>query len=675
MASKQNGSTTKDGLVFGFDTGDIYNSYLGRPTNNTGYNETLYNYNNVGGSVTTALTQTSETYRGAPIWKQTLTPLDSSGVSWLSNANNPGLGVVLYGGASGGGLANRYTGHSIFFKPTVPMSSVPIFLHYSNIGGWQSCCDQPEDMGDGWYRARVLWYDTTTRSDGKYWAINPLSASLNVPITIYWAGPFKEDLNSTTLSQYVYGTRSVTQGLKDLTGNHSLDLTNVTFNTNTNPQIYFDGTNDYINIPSSSAFDTQTVTVEVIVKPYAISQNGFWFEKGAVNTQYSLFMEGSSIVWRQAGNSQYSGSGNMTVNRWNHVVGTFKTGERRTYINGGCGVSDGLSYTMNTNQGNQFIGSYNSGGYYYNGEIAIVKVYNRVLSDEEIYKNYLHYKTRFNVPEIGINDLGNTSTSAATSAQLLYDMGYRTDGVYWLKPTSGATPFQVYIDFNSVGAPWVHVGTIVDKDEPSNNSTDHPWGYPLNPTQSTGIWEDSSTLNTGSGPTFESDYKNLGWSTIPFSQIMIKDDGDGKRNLLYTNEGEIKSNNSSLATWFGSLKWGALGSDGSSSAYATNRVRAVNITNFGVNDPVLQSSSKSKLLFKYGEADGQQDGNKDRSMVSWHRHNAGDGVDGPTGLGCFTNRGGTIDYRDIVPGASYPANQDYPPSSIGGEYKYSIWIK
>ena len=676
MSAKQNGSTSKNGLVFGFDTGDIYNSYLGRPTDNLAYPGTaLYNYNNVGGSVTTDLVQTSETYKGTPIFKQTLTPLDGSGVSWLSNGNNPGLGVVVYGNGSGGGTANRYTGFSIFFKPTVPMHSTPIYLSYSNIGGWQCYSCPPEDMGDGWFRARVLWYNTVTQSDGKYWAINPLSASLNVPITIYWAGPFKEDLNSTAISQYTTGTRSATQGLKDLTGNHSLNLSNVTFNSDTNPQIYFDGTNDFINIPSSNLFDTQTVTVEVLVKPYATSQNGFWFEKGAVNTQYSLFIEGSNIVWRQAANSQYSGSGNMTVNRWNHVVGTFKTGERRTYINGGCSVSDGLSYTMNTNQGNQFIGSYNSGGYHYNGEIAIVKVYNRVLSDEEIYKNYLHYKTRFDVPEIGINELGNTSTSAATSAQLLYDMGYRTDGVYWLKPTSGATPFQAYIDFNSIGAPWVHIGSIVDKDESSNNSSNHPWGYPLNPTQSTGIWEDSTTLNVGSGPIFDSDYKNLGWSTIPFSQIMIKDDGDSKRNLLYTNEGEIKSNNSSLATWFGSLKWGALGSDGSSSAYATNRVRAINITNFGVNDPVLQSSSKSKLLFKYGEADGQQDGNKDRSMISWHRHNAGDGVDGPTGLGCFTNRGGTIDYRDIVPGESYPANQDFPPANINDVYQYSIWIK
>ena len=67
MATRQNGRTIKDGLVFGFDTGDTYNSYLGRPTDNISYNIGLGNYNNVPGSVTTNLIQTSDTYKGAPI--------------------------------------------------------------------------------------------------------------------------------------------------------------------------------------------------------------------------------------------------------------------------------------------------------------------------------------------------------------------------------------------------------------------------------------------------------------------------------------------------------------------------------------------------------------------------------------------------------------------------------
>jgi hypothetical protein len=389
--------TATNGLVFAFDTGDTRNSFLGRPTTNLMEGYGLSNYNNVPGSVTTTLSQTSDSYRGTPIWIQTLTPLDGSGVSWLSNGNNPGLGVVTSGG---GGLANRYTGHSIFYKPTVPMHSVPIFLAYSNIGGWQCNTCPPEDMGDGWFRAKVLWYDTTTRSDGKYWAINPLSATLNTPITIYWAGPFKEDLNSQYISQYTPTSRSNTQSLLALAGGNSMSVADVSFNSNL--QMTFDGTNDYINIPSSNVFDTQTVTVEVVVKPYATSQNGFWFEKGAVNTQYSLFMEGGNIVWRTAFggtyDSLYFGSGNMTANAWNYVVGTYTAGDKRVYLNTTLMNSNSLNVTLNTNQGNQYIGSYNSNGYFYNGEIAVVKVYNRVLTPGEIKQNYGHYKTRFNLP-------------------------------------------------------------------------------------------------------------------------------------------------------------------------------------------------------------------------------------------------------------------------------------
>ena len=388
--------TATNGLVFAFDTGDTRNSFLGRPTTNLMSGYGLSNYNNVPGSVTTNLTQTSDSYRGAPIWIQTLTPLDGSGVSWLSNGNNPGLGVVSSGG---GGLANRYTGHSIFFKPTVPMNSSPIFTYYSNIGGWQSCCDY-EDMGDGWFRAKVLWYDTTTRSDGKYWAINPLSATLNTPITIYWAGPFKEDLNSQYISQYTPTSRSNTESLLDLAGGNSMSVADVSFNSNL--QITFDGTNDNINIPSSNVFDTQTVTVEVVVKPATTFQLGFWFEKGIVNSQYSLFMENSNIVWRTAygGNydSLYFGSSNMTANAWNYVVGTYTAGDKRVYLNTNLMNNNNLNVTLNTNQGNQYIGSYNPNGYFYNGEIAVVKVYNRVLTPGEIKQNYGHYKSRFNLP-------------------------------------------------------------------------------------------------------------------------------------------------------------------------------------------------------------------------------------------------------------------------------------
>lgn len=689
MASRLNGRTLKNDLIFHFDVGDIYNSYLGRPTTNL-LGDGMSNYNNVGGSVTTNLTLNGDYYRGAPVYKQVLTPLDGSGVSWLTAANNPGLGVVTGGG---GGIANRYTGHSIFFKPTVPMHSTPIYLHYSNIGGWQSCCTQPEDMGDGWFRAYVLWYDTVTRSDGKYWAINPATASLNVPITIYWAGPFKEDLNSTTVSQYVYSSRSQTQGLKDLTGVHSLDLSNVTFSTDIRPKIQFDGSDDYINLPISAVPTGNEITIEIVSSwSGGLQANSIIAGGVSSNQDLSLHLPWSdgNVYW-DAGrpfNRIYKGvNSSADYVGYHHWVVTKNavSGRMAIYLDGtlwhyGLGQTSQLP---SLNGGTASIGRYDNGsfrGYYYRGEIPVLKIYNRELNPEQIHKNYLLYKDRFGIRNVksltSINNIGQPGYPA-TNAKLLMEHGITTNGTYFFQPTGAATEFSAFVEFDSNGGdPWVHVGTITDENETSNNSTNHFWSGGMNQAQPCSPWDDESTKNAGTPSPFTTDYKNMGWSLFPFKQIMIKDSGASQRKLFYTNEGQIKSSNSSLKAWFASLKWDALGSDSSSSAFGGKRVMALDITNYGVNDPVLQSSSKSKMLFKYGEKDGAQDGNKDRTMICWHRHDAGDPVDCPTGLGCFTNRGGTIDFRDIVPGSVYPGNQDFPPSSNGGgSYYYSIWIR
>jgi hypothetical protein len=386
--------TATNGLVFAFDTGDTRNSFLGRPTTNLIEGYGLSNYNNVGGSVTTNLTQTSDSYRGAPIWIQTLTPLDGSGVSWLSNGNNPGLGVVTSGG---GGLANRYTGHSIFFKPTVPMNSSPIFTHYSNIGGWQTCCNY-EDMGDGWFRAKVIWYDTTTRSDGKYWAINPLSATLNTPITIYWAGPFKEDLNSQYISQYTPTSRSNTQSLLDLSGNSTLTVAEVSFDSNV--EIAFDGTTDYIDTtktPSQLGMYDASYTAEAVCYPTLLTSDRCLF-----GTDQTAYRQGLHLTLRSG--QIYMGhfaadyaAGYADINAWNHIVYRYdaSTSTASIFKNGVLQGSGGIASFIGTT--NVFIGREFSNPCFV-GNIDVAKIYNRALTVGEILQNYNHYKTRFNLP-------------------------------------------------------------------------------------------------------------------------------------------------------------------------------------------------------------------------------------------------------------------------------------
>ena len=397
------GKTVTSGSVFAFDTGDTRNSYSGRPTVNVSAGLGLNNYNNVPGNVSTSITTTGETYKGAAVYVQTITPLDATGVSYLTNGNNPGIGVY-HGG--GGGTGGQYSGHTIFFKPVGPMHSSPIFTHYSNIGGWQSSTNY-EDMGDGWFRAKVLWYSASTLSDQKFWAINPSGATANVPITIYWAGPFKENLNSTTISQFVEGTRSATQGLLPLVGNSSLDLSNVSFDSNA--QITFDATNDRIvPSPASNFGITNQFTIEVLCRPTSEVNGMFNFlgpngsDRGIMahwpwSSDYGYFdltnTSGGFYRWYKAGAGilnvkalyqfRLDTSGNVSVRQNGQIM--VPTG---TDVFSG-NVSLGTSTT---------IGAFSTaGGLAWGGDMYVFKVYNRALTEGEMRQNYLHYKTRFNL--------------------------------------------------------------------------------------------------------------------------------------------------------------------------------------------------------------------------------------------------------------------------------------
>lgn len=377
-----------NGLVFAYDTGDTYNSYLGRPTTNLLANAGMSTYNNVPGNVSSNLYSTSETYRGATVWRQDLTAADGSGAYYLSNGNNPGIGVVTGGG---GGSANTYTGHSIYFKPTVPMFGNPIYTNYSNIAGWQSSTNY-ETIGDGWFRAYVLWYDTVTRSDGKYWAINPLSTSIGQTVTIYWAGPFKESLNSTSISQFVNGTRSSTQGLVDLSGRGTSITLNTSYTTPAvNPQITFDATDDFIdtNFPAQTIAN---VTMEAVVYDTRNNSGYRAIIQNNVNSDDALYIYPNNTLgfWPCGG-----GSLAVPANQWNHVAVTYNGSSFTYYVNG-------VSQTVNSSCADimdfQFlrIGAWGAGdGERWGGQIAVAKVYNRALTTAEVRDNYFHYKTRF----------------------------------------------------------------------------------------------------------------------------------------------------------------------------------------------------------------------------------------------------------------------------------------
>ena len=78
------------------------------------------------------------------------------------------------------------------------------------------------------------------------------------------------------------------------------------------------------------------------------------------------------------------------------------------------------------------------------------------------------------------------------------------------------------------------------------------------------------------------------------------------------------------------------------------------------------SGSDRVLGFKWGERNGVQDGNKDRTMITTNFANGNNHhVDSPTGLGGFTSYGSSENYEDVNecqgdgPDQCSNANQNY----------------
>jgi hypothetical protein len=190
-------------------------------------------------------------------------------------------------------------------------------------------------------------------------------------------------------------------------GNNGTLENGVGYNSSNGGSLTFDGGNDYARIPNNGSLDTQTPSVEVWIKTNATAQYGFWFEKGSVNRQYSLFQDGGAILWRQRladntlTNLSITTSNFINTSNWYQVVGTFVSGSRRLYINGVQVNSDTLSGTIATHSDGASIGAYGgyfgSKSYYYNGNLAVCRVYNKALSASEIQQNFNATRSRFGI--------------------------------------------------------------------------------------------------------------------------------------------------------------------------------------------------------------------------------------------------------------------------------------
>jgi hypothetical protein len=378
-------------LVFAYDTGDVKNSYIGEPTTNLVSNKIVGDYGNAPGSSTTTISPDGTNNATIPI----------------PDAIADRYEKAITGGTYSTGTQLTYSWH--YKQLSTHAGSTPNELGGLYIAGLENCTlvgskTKVADLSNDWTR----WQATFQITDGSLVTRIRLYFGYVIGIGGSSAAYYGHQLEQKShVTPFTTSTRSATQGLLPLVGNSTIDLTNVSFNSNA--QMVFDGTNDYVDCGAIQPFDlsARNVTWEAVVKFNNTSgaeaimtrwnnSTGevWWFGRYDTTKIHVAFRIGGGYYG-------YYSDGNIgTSAGYYHVAVTLNSTVLSYYINGVLDSTDTVTAGTWTSDPdpNLLIGAQNQGAASnLNGEIPVAKIYNRALTTQEVRQNYQQYKTRFNL--------------------------------------------------------------------------------------------------------------------------------------------------------------------------------------------------------------------------------------------------------------------------------------
>lgn len=403
--------TNNSGLVFYFDAKEP-KSYVGEPTTNiwsVQIGASINNYNSWGtpnagtASITSTVVTNYGSWNGNRIWLVSVGSgtLVSYG-SWRLCVDQPTAGsaysstrrlaakirmltgsITNIGLHSGGGTG----GHNASDFTSILEKNVP--LDCSIKDGWTQMLS---DAG---------WSSTTVAHCVGVGLNNSGPYSFLVTEPMYYP--------SNRLVNFTPTSRSNAQGLLDLVGGSTIDLTNASFDGNSN--ILF-ASNKVITATMTNLRPTSQITQEC------------WFSTTSniaqvfIGAQYGSSSNNSYAVWMDGANSlaagvNIGGSFNystqaytITTNQYYHFVHTYDGSTQAMYMNGvlvkSFATSGTITYDATNNTllaiGNDWNSGYNSGASIgVIGYLPVVRIYNRALSAAEILNNFNSQRSRYNV--------------------------------------------------------------------------------------------------------------------------------------------------------------------------------------------------------------------------------------------------------------------------------------
>lgn len=174
-----------------------------------------------------------------------------------------------------------------------------------------------------------------------------------------------------------------------------------TFNSSNGGSLVFDGTDDYTIFPSIN-MSNQTVSFCAFVKPTGFgvgSTVNSIVRKGDANPNDYIFCIRDSYLGMDI---EYSNDATISIGNtlltnglWYHLAGTWDGVTIRFYVNGNPDGEVSRSTTISDDGRSTYVGGRTGSIDVFNGNIAVVQMYNRTLSISEIKQNYNTLKGRF----------------------------------------------------------------------------------------------------------------------------------------------------------------------------------------------------------------------------------------------------------------------------------------
>ncbi|MGB0805290.1 MAG: LamG-like jellyroll fold domain-containing protein, partial [Salibacteraceae bacterium] len=163
--------------------------------------------------------------------------------------------------------------------------------------------------------------------------------------------------------------------------------------------LYFDGSGDYVSIPHSTTTMPDTAfTISMWVKPESLGSSVLFQKNGSFGIEYDGVGQKPFIFVRDTNYTAYTLSGDtgtMQIGTWANLTATYSasTGEMKLYVDG---VLSGGVRTLpvglrqiNPSTTPTYIGCQNNGsfGYFFQGNIDEVKIFNRALNAQEVQRS------------------------------------------------------------------------------------------------------------------------------------------------------------------------------------------------------------------------------------------------------------------------------------------------